>query len=261
MTLEEYIANPMGKNNATFTPLVRESIKNSYKAKFDNVMLRENGKVGFYLYKDNKTNSFFIHLKIPSEVIENFYYDTVFKFFTTSDDNTGGGKNLEKYQVQFFSNDPAFVFFHAHTFMENGLFLNELAIRMSKEAIKKKAVEKNPNDSIGYVKSLYFAYLYMKERGLLKTISYQSAQVFDKNLLASNVMNADLKIELRQVEEKKRDKKKKLVMDKSLARKVNSYNLSDKARSRVVATTSKAATIKKTKAINSSTTSKKIGKK
>ena len=122
MTLEEYIANPMGKNNATFTPLMRESVKKSYKAKFDNVMLRENGKIGYYLYKDNKNNAYYIHLKIPSEVIENFYYDVVFKFFTSSDQDTGGGKNLEKYQVQFFSNDPAFVYTYAYVFAHNDLF-------------------------------------------------------------------------------------------------------------------------------------------
>ena len=258
MTLEEYIANPMGKNNATFTPLIRESIKNSYKVKFDNVMLRENGKIGYYLYKDSKNNAYYIHIKVPSEVIEKFYYDVVFKFFTSSDDNTEGGKNLEKYQVQFFSNDPAFVYFHAHTFMENGLFLNEMAVKMSKEAINRKAVEKNPNDSIGYVKSLYFAYLYMKERGFLKTITFQSAQKYDKMLLASMIMNADLKIELRQVEEKKRDKRKKVVVDKDLSRKLNRYNLSDKSKSRIVTTTNKTATVRKTKAINAT---KKIGKK
>ena len=261
MTLEEYIANPMGKNNATFTPLMRESVKKSYKAKFDNVMLRENGKIGYYLYKDNKNNAYYIHLKIPSEVIENFYYDVVFKFFTSSDQDTGGGKNLEKYQVQFFSNDPAFVYFHAHTYMENGLFLNELAARMSKEAIKRKATQTNPNDSVGYVKSIYFAYIYMKERGFLKTISYLSAQPFDKYLLASMVMHADLKIELREAEEKKRDKKKKIVVDKALARQINKFDLSDKARSRIVTTTSKTASIKKTKAINSTSKSKTIGKK
>ena len=258
MTLEEYISNPMGKNNPTFTPFVREAIKNKYKYKFDNVMLREKGKVGYYLYKDTKNNAYYIHLKVPSEVIANFYYDVVFKFFTSSNDNTDGGKNLEKYQVQFFSNDPAFVYFHAHTFMENGLFLTEMAGRMSKEAIKKKAVVKNPNDSVGYVKSIYFAYLYMKERGLLKTISYLSAQPYNKYGLAAMIMNADLKIELRQEEEKKRDKRKKLVVDKDLVKKINKFDISDRARGRLVVETKKSATIKKTKAIN---TTKKSSKK
>lgn len=261
MTLEEYISNPMGKNNATFTPLIREAMKNNYKAKFDNVMLREKGKMGYYLYRDRSNNTYYIHLKVPSETVPNFYYDTVFKFFTTSDNDTGGGKNLEKYDVQFYSNDPAFVFTHAHTFMEKGLFLNELAIRMSKEAIKNKAVEKNPNDSVGYVKSIYFAYLYMQERGLLKTISYLSAENFNAVKLASMVMSADLKIALREEEEKKRDKRKKVVVDKDLAKKLNKYDLSDRAKSRIVTTTGKTSTIKKTKAINSTKTSKRVGKK
>ena len=258
MTLEDYIANPMGKNNPTFTPFMRESIKRNYKYKFDNVMLRENGKVGYYLYKDDENNTYYAHLKIPSEVVEKFYYDVVFKFYTTADKNTAGGHNLENYEVQFFSNDPAFVFFHAHTYMENGLFLNELAVKMSKDAIKNKATITNPNDSVGYVKSIYFAYLYMKERGLLKLISYKSAQKFDKYLLASMVMAADLKISLRQEEEKKISRRKKVVVDKGLSRKLNKFDLSDKAKSRVVVSTNKTATIKKTKAIN---TTKKIGKK
>ena len=261
MTLEEYISNPMGKNNATFTPLMRESIKNNYKAKFDNLMLREKGKMGYMLYRDKEHNVYYALMKVPSEVIENFYYDVVFKFYTTSDNNTGGGTNLEKYDIQFFSNDPAFVYTHAHTFMEKGLFLEELRPRMSKLAIEKKAVEKNPNDSVGYVKSLYFAYLYMKERGLFKTISYMSAEKYNLMALAANVMSADLKISLREAEEKKRDKRKKVVVDKDLAKKLGKYNLSDSAKSRMVTTTNKTSTIKKTKAINSTKTSKRVGKK
>lgn len=261
MTLEEYISNPMGKNNATFTPLIREAMKNNYKAKFDNVMLREKGKMGYYLYKDKDANAYYIHLKVPSEVIENFYYDTVFKFFTSSDNDTGGGSNLEKYDVQFYSNDPAFVFTHAHTFMEKGLFINELGIRMSKEAISSKAKEKNPNDSVGYVKSLYFAYLYMKERGLLKKISFASAEPFNLMKVASLIMSADMKIALREDAERKRDKRKKVVIDKDLSKKLGKYNLSDRAKSRLVTTTNKTTTIKKTSAINSTRTSKRVGKK
>jgi len=261
MTLEDYISNPMGKNNATFTPLVREAIKNNYKAKFDNVMLREKGKMGYYLYRDRDNNIYYAHLKVPSEVIENFYYDVVFKFYTSSDNDTAGGTNLKKFDIQFFSNDPAFVYNHAHTFMEKGLFLNELEFKMSKEAIQKKAVVKNPNDSVGYVKSLYFAYLYMEERGLYKTISYISAEKFNLMNMASQIMGADLKIALREEEEKKRDKKKKLVVDKDLAKKLGKYNLSDKAKSRLVTTTGKTSTIKKTSAINSTKTTKRVGKK
>jgi len=260
MTLEEYISNPMGKNNASFTPFMREAMKNNYKSKFDNILLRENGSVGYYLYRDAKNNVYYAHVKVPSEVIEKFYYDVVFKFSTTPDMNTASGTNLEKYNIQFYSNDPAFVYTHAHTFMENGLFINELAFRMSKEAIKRKATEKNPNDSVGYVKSIYFAYLFLQNRGLLRAIRYKSAEPYNQMLMGSRIMMADLKIELRQREEAKRDKRKKIVIDQGLAKKLSKYDISDKAASRLVTTvkkTNKTGTVKKTKAINASKSSKK----
>lgn len=260
MTLEEYISNPMGKNNASFTPFMREAMKNNYKAKFDNILLREGGSIGYYLYRDSKNNIYYAHVKVPSEVIEKFYYDVVFRFSATSDMDTASGTNLEKYNIQFFSNDPAFVFTHAHTFMENGLFINELAFRMSKEAIKKKATEKNPNDSVGYVKSLYFAYLFLKERGLLRAIRYKSAEPYNQMLMGSRIMMADLKIELRQREESKRDKRKKIVIDKNLSKQLDKYNLNDRAKSRLVTSTKRTATtntVRKTKAINASKSSKK----
>ena len=261
MTLEEYISNPMGKNNATFHQLVRETIKANYKIKYENVLLRENGAINYYLYQDSVNNTFYAHIKVPSEKVEKFYYDTVIKFFTTSDDNTGGGKNLEKYQVQFFSNDPAFVFTHAHTFMDNGLFIEELKYKMSEQAINQEATEKNPNNSVGYVKTIYFAYLYLKQRGFLKTISYKSAEKYDKMLVGSRIMVADAKIELRQEEEKKRDKRKKLVISKDLEKRINKYDIGDKARGRLVTGTTKTAKVKNTKAVNTIKTTAKIKNK
>lgn len=257
MTLEKYIFNPMGQNNASNTPLVREAIKNSYKHRFDNLMLRENGVVKFYLYYDSANNIYYAHIKVPSEAIEDFYYDTVFKFTTTADRNTASGKDLEKYDVKFFSNDPAFVYTHAHTYLTHGLFIEELSPRMSKEALNKPATVTNPNDSIGYVKSIYFAYLYMKHRGLFKTISYSGAQPFHIKLLAANIMPADQKIALREDAERKRDKRKKVVIDQDTAKRLSKYNLSDRAKDRLVTTTKTTAKIKNTKAVNTIKKAKK----
>ena len=46
---------------------------------------------------------------------------------------------LQNYYVKFFSNDPAFVYTYAHTFMEKEIFVDELKDRMSKIAVKKAA--------------------------------------------------------------------------------------------------------------------------
>ena len=240
----------MGDNNASNTPLMREAIKTSYKHRFDNVMLRENGIIKYYLYYDSTNNIYYAHIKVPSEFVENFYYDVVFKFTTSADRNTENGRNLLKYDVKFFSNDPAFVYTHAHSYLKHGLFIEELSPRMSKEALEKPAQIKNPNDSIGYVKSIYFAYLYMQQRGLFKAISYHGAQTFHIKLLAANIMPADQMIALRDDAERKRDKRKKVVLDKDTAKNLSKYNLNDKARSRLVTTTKKTAKIKNTKAVN-----------
>ena len=46
------------------------------------------------------------------------------------------------------------------------MFIKELKDVMSKEAIKKVAQEKNPSNQVGYVKSLYFAYLIFKKENI-----------------------------------------------------------------------------------------------
>ena len=125
MTLEQYITNPMGKNNAVLSSIVRETIRRDYTQRFNNILLRENGKIIYFLYKDSKNNSYYAHIRVPSEVISNFYYDTVIKFFTDASVKDAG-RSLEKYYTQFYSNDPAFVFTYANTFLGNGLFIKEL---------------------------------------------------------------------------------------------------------------------------------------
>ena len=190
MTFDQYITNPMGRNNAVLSGVMRESLRTTYTIRFSNVLLRENGKINYYLYKNTKANTYYALIKVPSEVVKNFYYDVVIKF--SADEKVAeGGRSLSKYYAQFFSNDPAFVFTYAHTFIDNDLFIKELSSKMSKEAISKKAVEKNPNNENGYVKSLYFAYLFMQQRGLFTKSLYDAAEEYNKNNLLNEIEDAD----------------------------------------------------------------------
>lgn len=252
MTLNEYIVNPMGKSNAILSAMTRESIKAQYDQKFHNVLLRENGKIDYYLYTDSKKNEYYIHVKVPSESCRDFYYDVVFKFFA---DETikDAGRNLSKYYVQFFSNDPAFVFTYANAFIKNGLFCREVISKMSKEAVEKKAVEKNPQEVNGYAKILYFGITFIKERGLLNTLKFAGARPYNQREMLSFIDHADQKIADRQEEGKKQEvNKKKIMLDAGTAKKLNRYNLSDQAKNRIVTTTKKTVGVKKTKASNSS---------
>lgn len=257
MTFEEYILNPMQKQGKVFNATMREAMRSSYTLKFNNILLREAGKMTYYKFKDKKNNIFFILLKIPSEIVPNFYYDVVLKFFT-GPDVENAGRSLNKYNMQVFSNDPSFNFTYAYVFRQNKLTIPELDSKLAKLSKKEEPKESNPEQQIGYVKTLYFAYLYMKQRGLFNSeINWADAEPFSKDKLLSLVQDSDSKIEDRIREGKNVDTRKKIEIDKATERKLNRMHISDAAKSRLVTTTSKVPTVKKVKAINSTRKSKR----
>lgn len=227
MTLDQYILNPMGKNNAVLNASTREILRKTYVSKFDNILLREKGKIDYRLYYDKKNNTYWAHIKVPSEVVKDFYYDVVFKF-TANESISDGGNDLFKYNVRFYSNDPAFVFTYAHVFRINDLFIKELYSKMSKEALKKPPVEKNPTKDIGYVKAIYFAYLVMENKGLNKKLKFVGeAKTLDSvgglGYLLSQIEDADTKVQARQEEGAKVSKAKKITIDDKTYRNMKKY--------------------------------------
>lgn len=208
ITLEQYILNPQIRSNAVLNGTAREAIRGAYLQKYNAVLMREHGKIDYTLYHDSKSNKYIAHFKIPSEVVSKFYYDTVLEFFT--DENVKNTEDLFKYNVRFYSNDPAFVYTHAHAFASNDLFITDLSGKMSKKALKTEAKEKNPQNQIGYVKSIYFAYLTMKRLGLNKTGKFKAeSHRYSKLALTTNITNADQKVADREAEGAKLTKTKK----------------------------------------------------
>lgn len=250
MTLEEYIRNPMGKDNSILNAATRELSRARYKSKFDNIILRENGKIEYFLYYDKSSNTYWAHMKIPSEVVRKFYYDVVFKF-TANPKTKGGQSDLFKYEVQFFSNDPAFVFMYTNTLIQKKMFIRELSSKMSREALKEKAKEKNPKDNLGYIKSIYFAYLLFENRKLNKVSRFEAeAASFNPKALLKNIRPADEVIAERQEEGKHVSSKKKINLDEKTAKNV-ARHVSNMSRVNVVNKTNSVGNIKKSKAIKS----------
>ena len=206
MSFDKYIDNPSGGATVITN---RNMYKDMYKSKFDKVLLRESGKIEWKVYYTNdKHDSFYIYIKVPSEVIENFYYDVVIKLFTT-ENKKKSNVNLREYAVAFYSNDPAFVYTFAHAFNKNNLFIEDLESKMSKIALKDVAKVKNPKDNVWYVKSLYFAYLAMERYHLFnRNILKQNGSKYDKRELLSKITHAADKIEARQEAQRKLDTEK-----------------------------------------------------
>lgn len=209
MTFKEYIDNPAGKGNSVVTN--KGMYKEMYTSKFDKIMVRENGIIHYKVYKEGGNNdSYYIHIKIPSEVVSNFYYDVVIQLWCDTVKQKGNA-NLNGHYVRFYSNDPSFVYTFAHTFYKNGMFIDILKTRMNSSAIKDVAKIKNPKSELMYVKSLYFAYLVMEKYNLFNRTKLDStASKFSKRSFSSNIMKADDKITLRQSEYEKQRKKKKV---------------------------------------------------
>ena len=149
-------------------------------------------------------------MKIPSEVIEKFYYDVVVEFSEPKDKSLIDS-TLKNYNVKFYSNDPSFVYTFAHAFMKNNMFIAELKGVMSEEAIKQVASEKNPSNQVGYVKSLYFAYLIMKRENIFMKNKFLIAKEINWKQLEKTITPANVKIAQRQAAaEDKADKNRKL---------------------------------------------------
>lgn len=210
MTLESYAINPMGEKNAVMS--ARDMYKRLYTDKLDKILLREAGKIDYYLYIDNER--YFIYIKVPSEVVPKFYYDTIIEFYTDNN-SIKNTRSLKDYFIKVYSNDPAYVYTFAHSFIKNDLFIKELESKMSKLAVKKAAQDKNPKNVIGYVKSIYFAYLIIKNKGLYNKIQFETYgnKLILKELL-QKVEHADKKIEDRQRAQEMIDKAKKIEKEK-----------------------------------------------
>lgn len=210
-TFDGWILNPMVKDNSVFTH--RDMYKKMYVEKFDKILLREAGKINFKLYYDDSKDEYYAHLKIPSEVVPNFYYDVVVQFYT-KDNGIRASKSLTDYLVRFYSNDPAFVFTYLRVFKKNDMFIEALSSKAPKEALKKDPVQKNPYEVISYIKSLYFAFLYMKAKNLFSKVMYTTyGEKFNIKKLLPTIRDANIVIEERkikgeEVEKAKREAKK-----------------------------------------------------
>lgn len=215
MTFDEYIKNPMGSKSTVMTNL--QLYKQLYTEKWNNIMVRENGIVNYKLYHSGE--DYYAHFKIPSEVVPKFYYDVVVRLFPPKDKTMGVIRTLSEYDVQFYSNDPNFVFTFAHAFKKHDMLIKDLESKMSITAIKEKATSKNPKDEIGYVKSLYFLYLAMKSFNLFKKSQWDAvSSPYTKKIWATVVTHADDKIRDRQEQGNALVKKeKRLTSDKTTA--------------------------------------------
>lgn len=213
-TLLQYIANPLGDSTVTH----RELYRNLYMTTLDKILEKRNQeKIKYHIYKTND-EKYYIHFKIPSESVTDVYYDTVIYFYYT-EDIVKNSRNIKDYYVKFFSNDAMFNFVYTYTFNKKGILIPELKQKASQYALNTPPVSKNPNDNIGYIKSIYLSYLLIEKYGLFnKNVLNNYATTYNKNTLLTEVSSYDDKKQEYDLRKSAENNKKK---NPDIARKLN----------------------------------------
>lgn len=145
-TLEEFYRNPAGTG---VTSMSIGTLKDSYRRRYE-YMISKGKRFNCTVYKEHD-NSFYYHIIVPSELNLN-NYDVVVHLFTID-----GGNNMKKWNVQLFSNSPAFTFTYAYVYNDNGLLIPWLKNKFNKETFSELPTERNPDILISYDKSIFFA--------------------------------------------------------------------------------------------------------
>ena len=193
VTFDKYMDNP---SDGTSIYTMREYYRKIYKDKFDILMVREQGHINYKIYQTKDSNdTFYIHLKIPSESNKEIYYDVVVQLYTPNRDEHNS-VTLRNYFAKFYSNDQAFVYTFAYGFNKHNLFIDDLKVKMIPRCLKDPGEHRNPNGDVWYVKSICFAYYTMERYHLFtRTVLTQNCTKYTRSSLLSNVMSAADKIE------------------------------------------------------------------
>ena len=245
----------MGKGSSVVVNQM-EMYKAYYTKKFDELMVRENGKIEYKLYKAKTKDAYAIYLKIPSESTEKFYYDVVIEFTS----KTGSQyTTLEKYDIRVYSNDQSFIYTFAYAFNKNKMFITELSSKMNKMALTEPPKERTPKLKIGYVKTIYFAYIFMKRFGLLTKLRFAGAETLSYTKISANIMSADRKIQsLNDLKAEQKKKKKETVSAPRTTKIKNNTNSSFTKKSNISKSSTVSKVGKNTSKIKTVKTIKKI---
>lgn len=177
LTLNQLLTNPAGKSTSYLAS--RESIRRDLENRFYQLVKQNGGKLDFKVYR--RKNEYVFLFKIPSEKYgAELFYDVTVLFFPTEETHEND-RTLSRYNIQLHSNSPSFMFTYAYVLNKNELIPSFLKDKCNERALNDPPVQKNPVETFGYEKSIYFAALYIKEFGLM-----------EKFLLDSNIREFSL---------------------------------------------------------------------
>jgi len=209
ITLPEFLQNPTGKSTSNFASRKRIS---------DGLMMSYHKLLHKYKHFDHEIfqikQSYYFYFKIPSETVDNVYYDVVLEFYPKESKNVLDN-NLNNYGLKFFSNAPSCMFTYTYVLNDNKILIDKLKDFCSKEALTKRPKVTNPVEQFGFEKSIFYACYHIREGKLLDKLKISSYRFFNKKIKEDN-LNLFLSKNIKHQESKLKEyeSKKKLMVER-----------------------------------------------
>lgn len=203
ITMKNLLQNPSGSNSAYFArrDLIIANLEDRY---FQLVKTRE---IKVEVFKDK--GDYFFYLQVPSEKFtEDLKYDVILQFIPI-----GGGTSdisISNYAIKMYSNSPNFMFTYAYVFNKDDVLIDFAKKKLSEQCLKDEPKVKNPLQSYGFEKSVYFALLYLKEKRLTYKSNLGQAKKLDVKKLLKDIEHSEDKLkEYKRLDDKEKAEKKR----------------------------------------------------
>lgn len=236
MKLKEFLSDTLSVGKGS----VRIPISNMvtiHRSKYNELAKKASKPFHHEIYTITPGNRKIIHVKVPSETVNDFYYDVLLEL--TPEDSSS---SLADCHVKIFSNCPSFVYTSAYIFahwdpdasraskspvkgMMIDLFKRKLPRdrlllpgaeqKLGEQPIHDKPTTRNPMGFPMFDKSLYYATFYVLENVTLEKLQTTHNNITELQLYA-NIMDFDTLMTKRKIQAEK-DKRTKEENQKKLA--------------------------------------------
>ena len=162
MTINNFLQNPTGAYSASFAR--RDLIIQGMKWRYQELIKKHGNLQMIHVWEQN--DNVYFHFKVPSEKFgKKCMYDVVIKFVCSNPTLMKSSTTLNGYGINVFSNSPNFMFTYAYVYNQDGILIPESKTKLPEKCLTDKPEIKNPNESYGFEKSVYFAMLYIMQNG------------------------------------------------------------------------------------------------
>lgn len=248
LSMNQLITNPAGKHTGMVA--ARKDIIENMNSRFSRLVNDQTKKFTTRIYSDDTRSFYVFHIKVPTEqkTTEDLRYDVI--IHVTIPEGVDKPISLFNYPCMVYSNSPAFAFTYAYVLNKLGFVPPYMVTKKMTEESKKTSPEKrNPFETIGFEKSLFFAISYIKMNNYMSvnTIS-RFIKKFDEKAVLQNIKAFDDK--LAEVQHaKQKDKKKSDMLKRSAAKSKNDQSYAESKVIKKVTVIQTGNTVKKSKTV------------